>query len=184
MSAPAKKARAPAKPANHPPFKTLIQAAVVALSAGRQKASRQAIQKHIFANNRAVEDNAANRKHINRALARMATSGAISRKSGTGASGSFRPAAKPTGETKKPAAKKATTKKPAAAKKPKTAKPKKTASKPKSPAKKPKTAKPKKTPTKKPAAKKPAAKKPAAKKPAAKKPAAKKATTKKAAPKK
>ncbi len=187
-SAVSKKVRASAKLADHPPFKTMIESAVVALSAGRQKASRQAIHKHIFANNLTVEDNAANCKHINRALARMATSGAITRKSGTGASGSFRPApkaVKPAGEINKkkkvvkktstPTKKKASTKKPSVKKQTTKSPAKKTT---KSPAKK--TTKPK-SPAKKAAAKKKVL---AVKKAGAEKATAKKVVTKKAPSKK
>ena len=101
MSAPAtKKTSTVAKVASHPSFKEMILKAVLALCGGRQKASFQSIQKYIFANNLTVEDNAANRAHIKRALARLAESGEVTRKTGTGASGSFRPGTAAKGEKK------------------------------------------------------------------------------------
>ena len=179
MSAPAVKKSSTVAKASHPSFKEMILNAVVALCGGRQKASRQMIQKYIFANNLTVEDNASNRTHIKKALARLAESGEVTRKSGTGASGSFRPgkvvkkvAAKPkkTVEKKSPAKKSPVKKSPVK----------------KSPAKAKKaTPKPKKvTDAKKSPAKKVAAKKTAVKKTVAKKPASKKTVSKKVAPKK
>ena len=157
------KAKAKAKPAEHPKYSEMVAAAIVALKE-RSGSSRQAILKYISANYK-VSDHAGT--HLKLALKRGVTSGALKQVKGTGASGSFKVAEKPKAPKKKPAAKK-----PAAKKTPKKA------------AKKPaaKKATPKKA-AKKPAAKKPAAKKPA-KKPAAKKPAKKAAAKKKSTPKK
>lgn len=168
----AEKAKAKAKPAEHPKYSEMVAAAIVALKE-RSGSSRQAILKYISANYK-VGDHAGT--HLKLALKRGVTSGALKQVKGTGASGSFKVAEKPKAPKKKPAAKK-----PAAKKTPKKPAAKKT---PKKAAKKPaaKKATPKKA-AKKPAAKKPAAKKPA-KKPAAKKPAKKAAAKKKSTPKK
>ena len=170
----AEKAKAKAKPAEHPKYIDMAIAAVTALKE-RSGSSRQAILKYIVANYKVSES--AN-THLKQALKRGVTAGALKQVKGAGASGSFKVAEKPKpakkAVAKKPAAKKPAAKKPAA----KVAK--------KSPKKKAAAKKPaakKATPKKKPAAKKPAAKKPAAKKPAAKKTpkkAAKKKTPKKA----
>ena len=169
----AEKAKAKAKPADHPKYSDMIAAAIVALKE-RSGSSRQAILKYISANYK-VSDHAGT--HLKLALKRGVTSGVLKQVKGTGASGSFKVAEKPKAPKKKPAAKK-----PAAKKTPK--KPAAKKSTPKK-AKKPaaKKATPKKAAAKKPAAKKPAAKKPA-KKPAAKKPAKKAAAKKKSTPKK
>ena len=144
------------KPADHPKYIEMITTAITALKE-RTGSSRQAISKHVAANNK-VGDNAD--VHIKMALKRGVAAGTLVQVKGTGASGSFKVAKKAAPPKKKPAAKKPAAKKPAA---------KKAAAK-----KTPKKA------AKKPAAKKPAAKKTpkkAAKKPAAKKPAAKKVKT-------
>lgn len=148
-----KAASKPKKPAAHPKYADMIQAAVAALKE-RGGSSRQAILKYICANYKVGDDKVAN-SHLKLALRAGVKNGSLKQSKGTGASGSFR-----LGEAKKKPAKKAT--------KPKAAKPKK--------AKSPKKAK-------KPAAKKPAAKKTSAKKAAKpkkaktpKKAAAKKAT--------
>merc|ERR1712158_168134 len=158
-AAPAKKAAKPKVPAAHPPYATMIKAAVKALG-DKKGSSRQAILKYVVANNKVDAAKAAVRVRL--ALKKMIAAKKVVAAAAAGkkGSGSFKLPAK------EPKAKKA--------KKPKAKKPKK-AKKVKKPAAK-KAKKPKK------AAKKPAAKKPAAKK-AAKKPAAKKAA-KKAAPKK
>merc|ERR1712203_220059 len=128
----APKVKKAAKPAAHPPYANMIVAAIKALK-DKKGSSRQAILKHVVANNKVEADKAAVRVKL--ALRKM-----VAAKKGAG---SFKlPAKEP--KAKKPVAKKA--KKPKAAKKPaakKAAKPKKAA--------------------KKPAAKKPAAKKPAKK---------------------
>ncbi|MEO0683532.1 MAG: histone H1/H5 family protein [Cyanobacteria bacterium J06649_11] len=160
---PAKKS-APKKPADHPKYIEMIQAAVSALKE-RNGSSRQAIIKYIKANYN-VKENCEN--HIKMALKKGVAAGTLTQPKGTGASGSFK-LAKPAPKPKKEApAKKPATKKPAAKKTTK-----------KTPTKKPAKATTKKTPTKKkPAKKATSAKKPAAKKakkPVAKKPAAKKA---------
>lgn len=160
---PAKKS-APKKPADHPKYIEMIQAAVSALKE-RNGSSRQAIIKYIKANYN-VKENCEN--HIKVALKKGVAAGTLTQPKGTGASGSFK-LAKPAPKPKKEApAKKPATKKPAAKKTTK-----------KTPTKKPAKATTKKTPTKKkPAKKATSAKKPAAKKakkPVAKKPAAKKA---------
>ena len=148
---------APKRPADHPPYLEMIQAAIAALKE-RSGSSRQAIEKYIKANYKVGEVGS----YLKLALKRGAASGKLVHTKGVGASGSFKlpkeekkekkPKKKPAAKPKKPAAKKVA-KKPAA----------------------------KKPATKKPAAKNPAAKKPA-KKPAAKKPAAKKPAAKKTAP--
>ena len=160
---PAKKS-APKKPADHPKYIEMIQAAVSALKE-RNGSSRQAIIKYIKANYNVKETCEA---HIKMALKKGVAAGTLTQVKGTGASGSFK-LAKPAPKPKKEApAKKPATKKPAAKKTTK-----------KTPTKKPAKATTKKTPTKKkPAKKATSAKKPAAKKakkPVAKKPAAKKA---------
>lgn len=129
-----KAAAKPKKPAAHPKYSEMIQAAVSSLKE-RGGSSRQAILKYILANYKVDEKQANN--HLKLALRAGVKAGSLKQSKGTGASGSFRLGEKP----KKKPAKKAT--------KPKAAKPKK--------AKSPKKAK-------KPAAKKPAAKKTAAKK--------------------
>ena len=167
------KAKAKAKPAEHPKYIDMAVAAVTALKE-RSGSSRQAILKYINANYK-VSDSA--NTHLKGALKRGVAAGTLKQVKGAGASGSFKVAEKPKpakkAVAKKPAAKKPAAKKPAA----KVAKksPKKAAAKKKPAAKKA-------TPKKKVATKKPAAKKPAAKKPAAKK-TPKKKTPKKAAKK-
>merc|ERR1712141_367633 len=156
MSAAAKpaKAKKAAKPAAHPPYASMITAAIKGLK-DKKGSSRQAILKYIVANNKVDAAKAGVRVKL--ALRKMVAAKKIVAAAAAGkkGAGSFKLPAK------EPKAKKAT--------KPKAKKPKK-AKKVKKPAAK-KAKKPKK-----------AAKKPAAKK-AAKKPAAKKAA-KKAAPKK
>merc|ERR1711956_128208 len=154
MSAPAPKVKK--APAAHPKYSVMIAAAITTLK-DRTGSSRQAILKHVVANNKVDAAKAA--VQVRLALKRGVVKGALkmARASGKGA-GSFKlvKVVKPkkVKKAKKPAAKKAK-------------KPKKAAKKPAA-----------KKAAKKPAAKKPAAKKPAAKK-AAKKPAAKKAAPKK-----
>merc|ERR1712086_463077 len=154
MSAPAPKVnKAPKAPAAHPKYSVMIAAAITALK-DRTGSSRQAILKHVVANNKVDAAKAA--VQVRLALKRGVVKGALkmARPSGKGA-GSF---------------------KLVKVVKPKKAKKVKKVKKVKKPAAK-KAKKPKK------AAKKPAAKKPAAKK-AAKKPAAKKAVKKAAPKKK
>merc|ERR1712106_1086566 len=158
MSAEAPKAKkAPKAPAAHPKYSVMIATAITTLK-DRTGSSRQAILKHICANNKVDAAKAA--VQVRLALKRGVAKGTLkmARASGKGA-GSYKVV-----KVEKP-------KKVKKAKKPKAKKPKKV-KKAKKPAAK-KAKKPKK------AAKKPAAKKPAAKKPAAKKPAAKKAAPKK-----
>ncbi|XP_066960003.1 histone H1-delta-like [Macrobrachium rosenbergii] len=161
------KAKKPAAKPTHPPYGTMIAAAVKSLKE-RNGSSRQAILKYIVANYKVGDEKKAGSR-LKLALKKGVTSGALKQVKGAGASGSFKLAkddAKPAKKAvKKPAAKKSP-KKPAA----------------KKPAKKPAAKKAAKKPAAKKAAKKPAAKKPA-KKPAAKK-AAKKPAAKKPAPKK
>ena len=128
-----KAAAKPKKPAAHPKYAEMIQAAVSSLKE-RGGSSRQAILKYICANYK-VDDKAAN-SHLKLALRAGVKNGSLKQSKGTGASGSFR-----LGEAKKKPAKKAA--------KPKAAKPKK--------AKSPKKAK--KPAAKKPAAKKTSVKK-------------------------
>lgn len=166
----------PRAPAQHPKYSEMIIAAITATKE-RGGTSRQKILKYIGANYKVSDGFEA---HARLALKRMVTAGTLIQTKGTGASGSFKVAKKPTEpakKKKKPAAKK----KPATPKKAGEAKKKPAAKKPAAAKKKPaakKDNKPKTT--KKPAAKKPAAKKPAAKKPKtqAKKPATKKSPKK------
>lgn len=168
----APKKKAAKKPAEHPKYEEMINAAIKELKE-RSGSSRQKIVKYIQEHYK-VGDNVGVQVKLN--LKRLVASGKLIQAKGVGASGSFKvnkaaevkPKPKP---KKKPAAKKpaAKPKKKPAAKKPAA---KKAAAK-KKPAAKKKTAK-------KPAAKKSPAK---AKKPAAKKPAAKKSPAKKAAKK-
>merc|ERR1712129_57494 len=153
MSAAAPKAKkAPKAPASHPKYSVMIATAITTLK-DRTGSSRQAILKHICANNKVDAAKAA--VQVLLALKRGVAKGALkmARASGKGA-GSYKVV-----KVEKP-------KKVKKAKKPKAKKVKKV-KKAKKPAAK-KAKKPKK------AAKKPAAKKPAAKKPAAKKAAPKK----------
>ena len=154
MSAAAKpvKAKKVAKPAAHPPYASMITAAIKGLG-DKKGSSRQAILKYVAANNKVDATKAGVRVKL--ALRKLTAdkkvvAAAVAGKKGAG---SYKlPAKEP--KAAKPKAKKPKAKKPKAAKKPAAKK------------------------AKKPAAKKPAAKKPAAKK-AAKKPAAKKAAPKK-----
>merc|ERR1711881_181340 len=156
-SAAAPKAKKAMKaPAAHPPYASMITAAIKKL-ADKKGSSRQAILKYIVANNKVDAAKAA--VHVRLALKKMLAAKKLvpAAAAGRKGAGSFKlPKKEP--KAKKPKKKKA--------KKPKKAKAKKV----KKPAAK-KAAKPK-------AAKKPAAKKPAAKKPAAKKPAAKRLRSK------
>ena len=154
-AAPKAKKAAKKAPAAHPPYASMITAAIKALG-DKKGSSRQAILKYVVANNKVDAAKAAVRVRL--ALKKMIAAKKVVAAAAAGkkGAGSFKLPAK------EPKAKKA--------KKPKAKKPKK-AKKVKKPAAK-KAKKPKK------AAKKPAAKKPAAKK-AAKKPAAKKVAPKK-----
>merc|ERR1712123_450330 len=168
MSAEAPKAKkAPKAPAAHPKYSVMIATAITTLK-DRTGSSRQAILKHICANNKVDAAKAA--VQVRLALKRGVAKGALkmARASGKGA-GSYKVV-----KVEKP-------KKVKKAKKPKAKKVKKVKKAKKPAAKKPKKAA--KKPAAKKAAKKPAAKKPTAKRPAAKK-AAKKPAAKKAAPKK
>merc|ERR1712244_178063 len=143
-------AAAPKKaPAAHPPYASMITAAIKALG-DKKGSSRQAILKYVVANNKVDAAKAAVRVRL--ALKKMIAAKKVVAAAAAGKKGA--------GSFKLPA-------KEPKAKKPKAKKPKKV-KKAKKPAAK-KAKKPKKA-AKKPAAKKPAAKKPAAKK-AAKKPA-------------
>ena len=155
-----KKATKPKVPAAHPPYATMIAAAIKGLG-DKKGSSRQAILKYVVANNKVDAAKAAVRVRL--ALKKMIESKKVVAAAAAGkkGAGSFKlPAAE-----KKPKAEKV--------KKPKAKKAKKPAKKA---AKKPAAKKAAKKPAAKKAAKKPA-KKPAAKK-AAKKPAAKKAAKK------
>lgn len=169
-TSPAKKPRAPKKPADHPQYGAMCIAAVCALKE-RKGSSGQAIRKYICSNYK-VSDHY--KTHVNRALRKC---DGMKQVSGTGASGSYKVADAPKKAAKKPKTpKKKAAKKPAAkkvAKKVKTPKKKKAAPK-KSAAKKPapKKVKPATKKAKKPAVKKAAPKKPAVKKTAGKKKAA------------
>ncbi|KAF2360005.1 Linker histone H1/H5 domain H15 [Trinorchestia longiramus] len=155
------KAKKPAKKAEHPPYSSMINAAIKDLKE-RGGSSRQAILKYIVAKYKVGDEKkAASRLKI--ALKRQVTSGVLKQVKGSGASGSFRIAKdeKPVGTVKrgrKPTVKKAGTPKKAAAKKAGTPKKKAAAKKP--------AAKKAGTPKKKVVKKSPkkVAKKPAAKK--------------------
>ena len=158
---------------NKKTYKQMV-AESVAVLANKKGSSRQAIAKHIEANNKDLKNM---NVHLKAALKSMVEKGDLIRTKGVGAAGSFKlvvkaapkkkvAAKKPA--AKKPAAKKAAAKKPAAKKAPAAKKP---AAK--------KASSPKKAAVKKVAAKKSSPKKAA--KPAAKKPTAKK-SPKKAAP--
>merc|ERR1712241_769977 len=137
MSAPVRKASKPKAPAAHPKYSVMIAAAITALK-DRTGSSRQAILKHICANNKV--DAAKAPIHIRMALKRGVAAGALkmAKASGKGA-GCYKLVEKKVEKPKKKVVKKPAAKKPAA---------KKAAKKPAA----------------KKAAKKPAAKKPAAKK--------------------
>merc|ERR1712059_170046 len=148
----AKKAAKPKKPAAHPPYASMITAAIKKLG-DKKGSSRQAILKYIIANNKVDAAKAGVRVKL--ALKKMVDAKKIvaAASAGKKGAGSFKlPKKEP--KAKKPKAKKAKKPKAKKAKKPKA---KKAAKKPAAKAAKPKA-------TKKPAAKKPAAKKPAAKK--------------------
>ena len=125
----AKKAAKPKVPAAHPPYATMIAAAIKGLG-DKKGSSRQAILKYVVANNKVDAAKAAVRVRL--ALAKMIAAKKVVAAAAAGkkGAGSFKLAAAPKKEKK--------------VKKPK--------------AKKPKAKKPKKA-AKKPAAKKPAAKK-------------------------
>merc|ERR1712018_1126366 len=137
----AKKAAKPKAPAAHPPYATMITAAIKALG-DKKGSSRQAILKYVVANNKVDAAKAAVRVRL--ALKKMVESKKIVAAAAAGkkGAGSFKLPVKAPAEKK--------------VKKPKAKNPKKAAKKPAA-----------KKPAKKAAAKKPAAKK-AAKKPAKK----------------
>ncbi|XP_047130291.1 histone H1-delta-like isoform X1 [Hydra vulgaris] len=157
----------PKKPADHAPYKAMIVDAINSLKE-RKGSSRQAIAKHVKANNK-VGDNVDSQVKIN--LKRMVVAGELVQVKGVGASGSFRVAAKPKAAKKKSPAAAATVKKAKKESKEvkkstpkKKAAPTKKVTAAKEKAKKPKEKAAKKTPVKKSAQKPLAAKKPAAKK--------------------
>ena len=185
-AAPKPKKASVAKPVEHPPYRQMVIAALVALK-NRKGSSRQGIVKYIKNTYKGVGDNGA--KFIKQALIALLRDGTVVSVKGQGASGSFKLAKveKPKTVVKKPAAKpkakstkaKAPKTKKAAAKKVKKPSAKKAAAAAKKPAAAKKTAA-KKTVAKKAAVKKPKAKK-AAKSPAKKgKSPAKKAAKSKA----
>ena len=118
----AAKPKNPKKPAEHPSYRDMIKAAILALKE-RTGSSRQAIVKYIKANYK-VGDNVDTQAKL--ALKRMSAKGVLVHAKGVGASGSFKlsqeakqsakPKKKAAKPKKKPAAKKAKTKKPAAKK--------------------------------------------------------------------
>ena len=187
-----KPARKPAAKAGHPSYQVMVYTVVKDMSAGKKGVhyfSRSAIVKAVMSRYKLTIDEKTASRYVCMAIRKLVDSGKLIRKSGKGASGSFRCAPK-SAEPKKPAAKKPKAKKVAPKSPKKKAPAKKTAAK-KASAKKPaakkapakKTAA-KKAPVKKTAAKKAPVKKPAAKKAPVKKPAAKKAPAKKPAAKK
>merc|ERR1711992_38438 len=107
----AKKAAKPKAPAAHPPYATMIKAAVKALG-DKKGSSRQAILKYVVANNKVDAAKAAVRVRL--ALKKLVESKALVAAAAAGkkGAGSFRLAAK------EPKAKKPKAKKPKAAKKP------------------------------------------------------------------
>ena len=159
----AKKAKKPAKPAEHPKYNEMITAAIGALKE-RNGSSRQAIVKYIKANYKVKE---IAETHIKLSLKRMVAAGKLNQVKGTGASGSFK-LVKAEPKPKKPAKKPVVKKSKPAAKKPAAKKAKKPAAKKAAKATPKKAKKPAKKSTPKKAAAKPAKKAPA-KKSAAKK---------------
>lgn len=159
-----KKAKKPAKKADHPSTASMVNAAIKNLKE-RKGSSLAAIKKYIAANYKVDVNKLA--PFIRRYLKKAVADGKLTQTKGSGATGSFK-IGKATEEKKvkkvKKTPKKPAAKKPAAKKSPKKAK--KPAAKKEKKAKKPKAAKPKKPKAKKAATKSP--KKPA-KKPAAKK---------------
>merc|ERR1711979_158634 len=129
-AAPAKKAAKPKVPAAHPPYATMIKAAVKALG-DKKGSSRQAILKYVVANNKVDAAKAAVRVRL--ALKKLVASKGLVAAAAAGkkGAGSFKlPAKEPA--AKKPKAKKAkkpAAKKPKAAKKPAAKKAKKPAAK-------------------------------------------------------
>merc|ERR1712170_231571 len=102
--------KAPAKPkapAAHPPYATMVKAAVKALG-DKKGSSRQAILKYICANNKVDATKAPTRVRL--ALKKLVESKALAAAAGKKGAGSFKLAAK------EPAAKKPKAKKPAAKK--------------------------------------------------------------------
>ena len=114
-----KRAAKPKKPAVHPKYSEMIQAAVSSFNE-RGGSSRQAILKYVMANYKVGDEKTAN-IYLKRALNAGVKNGALKQSKGSGASGSFK-----LGEMKKST-------KPKKATNPKAAKPKRTA-KPKKPA--------------------------------------------------
>ncbi|XP_065642866.1 histone H1-delta-like [Hydra vulgaris] len=94
------KKSAPKKPADHAPYKAMIVDAINSLKE-RKGSSRQAIAKHVKANNE-VGDNVDSQVKIN--LKQMVVAGELVQVKGVGASGSFRVTAKPKAAKKSPAA--------------------------------------------------------------------------------
>ncbi|OWF41654.1 histone H1-delta-like [Mizuhopecten yessoensis] len=173
-----KKASKPKVPAAHPPFATMVTAAVGALK-DKKGSSKIGIMGYIMANYKVGDDKKKVSSKVKTALKGGVAKGTLKQVKGVGATGSFKLGDKPKAVKKpKAAAKKVTKPKKAAATKPKkVAVAKKTKSpKKEKAAKKPaakKVAKPKVKTPKKAGAQKPVVKKPAAKKAAAKKPAKK-----------
>ncbi|OWF55199.1 histone H1-delta-like [Mizuhopecten yessoensis] len=172
-----KKATKPKVPAAHPPFATMVTAAVGALK-DKKGSSKIGILGYIMANYKVGDDKKKVSSRVKTALKSGVAKGTLKQVKGVGATGSFKLGDKPKA-VKKPAAaakkvkkpKKAAATKPkkvAAAKKTKSPKKEKAAKKPAKKVVKPKVKTPKKAAAKKPVAKKPAAKKAAAKKPAKK----------------
>ncbi|VDO04807.1 unnamed protein product [Rodentolepis nana] len=172
----ASKAKKTKAPASHPPFAKMIVEAIAALKE-RGGSSRQAILKYVKSHYK-IDDKVAE-VNVRKVLVSAAASGKIVRVKGTGASGSFKLAAK--GEKSDSEKPKKTVKPKAekAAKKSATPKKSKSGLKPKKVAPAPK---PKKSPAKKAEKKSTVAKTPKTVK--VKKPATKKTPTKRAAPKK
>merc|ERR1712048_1444546 len=115
---------------NKKTYKQMVAEAVAALKS-RGGSSRQAIAKHIEANNKDLKNV---NVHLNAALKSMVEKGDLIRTKGVGAAGSFKlvkkEAPKKKKVVKKPAAKKPATKKPAAKKPAAKKSPKKVAKKP------------------------------------------------------
>ena len=157
-----KKAKKPAKKADHPSTASMVNAAIKNLKE-RKGSSLAAIKKYIAANYKVDVNKLA--PFIRRYLKKAVADGKLTQTKGSGASGSFK-IGKSTEEKVKKVKKtpKKAAKKPAAKKSPKKAK--KPAAKKEKKVKKPKAVKPKKPKAKKAATKSPkkAAKKPAAKK--------------------
>ena len=86
MSAAAAKPKAAKKAAEHPTYKAMVTAAIVALK-NRNGSSRQAIQKYIEANYKGLSNVT---MHLRNAIKSMVEKGDLNRTKGTGVAGTFK----------------------------------------------------------------------------------------------